>query len=178
MYIIIKMVNKDKLCYYSKSKNVVAGKGQNEFVNDISTYEELNKIDNWRKILSNFYVEPFTYEGKTYNSVELAFQAKKIALVNNEKAYYFTIESNHIIGLGDGSIAQKNRKIVLLNKEQLNHWDTVKHDIMKDITEQRILQSEIYKRVLFLTKDAELWHVIMRKGIVRNKYLEDLRENM
>ena len=88
------------------------------------------------------------------------------------------MESNHIIGLGDGSYAQKNRKIVLLNKEQLDYWDTIKHDIMKDITEQRILQSEIYKRVLKLTKDAELWHVMVRKGIVRNKYLEDLRDNI
>ena len=79
------MENKDKLCYYSKSKNVATGKGQNEFVNDITIYEELNKIYNWRKILSNFYVEPFTYEGKTYNSVEHAFQGKKISLVNNEK---------------------------------------------------------------------------------------------
>jgi hypothetical protein len=26
-----------------------------------------------------------------------------------------------------------------------------------------------------LTRDAELWHVMVRKGIVRNKYLEELR---
>jgi hypothetical protein len=50
------------------------------------------------------------------------------------------------------------------------------NDIMKDITEQRILQSETYKRVLLLTKEAELWHVMIRKGIVRNQYLEDLRD--
>ena len=104
----------DKLCYYSKSKNVNAGRGANEFVNDPAIYSELNKIDNWRKKLSNFYTEPFTYEGKRYNSVEHVFQSYKIALVSKEKAEYFTLDSNHPIGQGDGSVAQKNRKLVVL----------------------------------------------------------------
>jgi predicted NAD-dependent protein-ADP-ribosyltransferase YbiA (DUF1768 family) len=88
----------DKLCYYSKSKNVNAGRGANEFVNDPAIYSELNKIDNWRKKLSNFYTEPFIYEGKRYNSVEHAFQSYKIALVSKEKAEYFTLDSNLPIG--------------------------------------------------------------------------------
>lgn len=172
------MLQQDKLCYYSKSRNVDAGKGKNEFVNDYSNYEELNKIDNWRRILSNFYVEPFTYEDKTFNSVEHAFQSYKIALVDEIKAGFFTLESGHPIGQGDGSIAQKNRKLVILNKEQLEYWDSIKHDIMTNITKQRILQSETYKNVLQLTLNAELWHVIVRKGIVRNKYLEELRDEL
>ena len=172
------MLQQDKLCYYSKSRNVDAGKGKNEFVNDYSNYEELNKIDNWRRILSNFYVEPFIYEDKTFNSVEHAFQSYKIALVDEIKAGFFTLESGHPIGQGDGSIAQKNRKLVILNKEQLEYWDSIKHDIMTNITKQRILQSETYKNVLQLTLNAELWHVIVRKGIVRNKYLEELRDEL
>lgn len=167
--------NQDKLCYYSKSKNVSAGEGCNEYVENKTKYNELNKINNWRHILSNFYSEPFIYNGKTYNTIEHAFQANKIALVDKIKAEYFTLESNHVIGLGDGVIAQKSRKLVMLNKEQLNYWENIKHDIMKNITEQRIIQSEIYRKVLLLTQHAELWHVMMRKGIIRNKYLEDLR---
>jgi predicted NAD-dependent protein-ADP-ribosyltransferase YbiA (DUF1768 family) len=168
----------DKLCYYSKSKNVIAGKGKNEYVNDLSDYDELNKINDWRKILSNFYVEPFMYEGKYYNSVEHAFQAQKIALVDKNKAEWFTLDSNHLIGSSDGLIAQKNRKIVVLNKEQLDYWDTIKNDIMTNITKQRILQSNTYSKVLKLTKNAELWHVIVRKGIIRNEYLENLRNEL
>jgi len=167
----------DKLCYYSKSKNVDAGKGTNEFVNDPAIYSELNKIDNWRKKLSNFYTEPFTYEGKRYNSVEHVFQSYKIALVSKEKAEYFTLDSNHPIGQGDGSVAQKNRKLVVLDNEQLKTWGGIKHDLMKNISLQRILQSDIYKNILLLTGKAELWHVVVRKGIVRNKYLEELRDS-
>jgi len=165
----------DKFCYYSKSRNAPVGKGQNEFVRNSSLYTELDKIENWRRILSNFYTEPFLYKGKNYKSVEHVFQSYKIALVSPEKADYFTMDSQHPIGQGDGAIAQKNRKLVVLNDAQLKHWDTIKHDLMTDITYQRILQSTTYKKVLLLTRDAELWHVMVRKGIVRNKYLEELR---
>jgi len=166
----------DKLCYYSKSKDCLAGQGTNEHVNDPLMYKELNKIPNWRKILSNFYVEPFVYEGKTYNSVEHVFQSYKIALADKEKAEYFTLESNHPIAVGDGSVAQKNRKLVVLQKEHLQQWDSIKFELMKKITLQRILQSDTYKNVLLLTGQAELWHVVVRKGIIRNKYLEELRD--
>lgn len=171
------MEQSDKLCYYSKSKDVKVGKGTNEFINNSSVYKELDKIKNWRQILSNFYTEPFIFEDKIYNSVEHAFQSYKIGLVNKEKADYFTLNSNHPIGLGDGSIAQKNRKLVILNKEQLQHWNKIKHDVMYNITLARIQQSTTYKNILLLTGKAELWHIIVRKGIIRNKYLEELRDS-
>jgi predicted NAD-dependent protein-ADP-ribosyltransferase YbiA (DUF1768 family) len=166
----------DKLCYYSKSADATVGKGKNEFVNNLAIYSELSKIPNWRRILSNFYTEPFIFEENSYNSVEHAFQGYKIALVNKKIAKYFTLNSNHPIGKGDGVIAQKNRKIVILNAEQLAHWDSIKDEIMREITLQRIIQSDLYRNVLLLTHKAELWHVISRKGIVRNIYLEELRE--
>ena len=172
------MEQTDKLCYYSKSKDVIIGKGKNEFINDPSIYKELDKIKNWRQKLSNFYTEPFVFENKIYNSVEHAFQSYKIALVNEEKANYFTLDSNHPIGLGDGYIAQKNRKLVILNKEQLQQWDEIKQNLISKITLERILQSTTYKNILLLTGKAELWHIIARKGIIRNKYLEDLRDGL
>lgn len=166
----------DKLCYYSKSRNAPVGLGANESIKEPSQYFQLDKIENWRRILSNFYCEPFTYKDKQYNSIEHVFQSYKIALVSPEKAHYFSINSNHEIGLGDGALAQKNRKLVVLNKQQLEHWDSIKHELMTDITLQRILQSDIYKTVLLATKNAQLWHIISRKGIVRNQYLEELRD--
>lgn len=172
------MGGEDKLCYYSKSRDAPVGKGQNECIQNPSLYKELGKVDNWRRILSNFYCEPFTYNGKRYHSVEHVFQSYKIALVSPEKADYFTMDSRHPIGLGDGALAQKNRKLAVLNNEQLEQWDMIKYDLMTDITYQRILQSDTYRAVLLATHHAELWHVIVRRGIVRNKYLEDLREKV
>jgi predicted NAD-dependent protein-ADP-ribosyltransferase YbiA (DUF1768 family) len=164
-----------KLFYYSKSRDVAPGKGVNEIVENPKDFNELNNIKDWRKILSNFYVERFLYNGFTYNSVEHAFQSYKIALVDKEKAFFFTIESGNNIGLGLGDVAQKNRKLVKLNKIQLEEWGKIKHDVMIDIVKERVKQSEHYQRVLKSTKNAELWHIQVRKSPIRNKYLEDIR---
>ena len=76
----------DTLFFYSKSKDAFSGKGTNEYVEDGKKYTILVSIKDWRKILSNFYEFPFEYDGKRWNSVEHAFQSKKIELVDKEKA--------------------------------------------------------------------------------------------
>ena len=126
----------DKLFYYSKSKDVNAGKGKNEVVSVPNKYEDLNKIKNWRQILSNFHEYPFTYNNFRYNTIEHCFQSQKIKLVSNEIAHNFTIDSGHIIGQGGGEIARKNRKVVILNEEQLGVWDENKDMIIKDIPKE------------------------------------------
>jgi predicted NAD-dependent protein-ADP-ribosyltransferase YbiA (DUF1768 family) len=166
----------DKLFYYSKSKDARVGRGANEYVFDKSTYTRLGEIKDWRQILSNFYVEPFTFKGKNYNTVEHAFQCEKIKIANPAKAHYFTLDSDHEIGKGDGSIAQKNRKLVKLNDEQIKFWNKNKDSIMIDITRERIRQSDRYRTTLLATLNSELWHIRPRKPAIRNKYLEELRE--
>ncbi len=123
----------DKLFYYSKSKDVDAGKGKNEIVSNPEKYKNLNKIKNWRQILSNFHEYPFIYENFKYNTIEHCFQSQKIKLVDNAIAHNFTIESGHIIGQGGGEVARKNRKVVILNENQLNAWNENKNVIMKNI---------------------------------------------
>ena len=120
------------------SLNVLPGKGLNEIVENPLIYNDLAKIKDQRKILSNFHIYPFLYEGNIYNTIEHAFQAQKIKIVHNNKALLFTINSGHEIGIGDGLIARKNRKICKLNKEQLQLWDNIKHDIMNKITIEKI----------------------------------------
>jgi len=46
---------------------------------------------------------------------------------------------------------------------------------MIDIVKERVRQSEHYQRVLKSTQNAELWHIQVRKSPIRNKYLEDIR---
>ena len=164
-----------KFFYYSKSRDVAPGKGVNEIVENAKDFDDLKNIKDWRKILSNFYVEKFKYNGLTYNSVEHAFQAVKISLVDKDKAFWFTIESGNEIGLGFGDVAQKNRKLIKLNKNQLEEWGKIKYNVLINITKERVKQSEHYQRVLRETKNAELWHIRVRKSAIRNKYLEDIR---
>jgi len=175
---VVDTQQKDILYYFSNSANKKAGSGTNETVQKAEDYKELNEIKDWRKILSNFYVEPFTYEGKRYNTVEHAFQSAKIKIADPDKliANQFTLDSGHRIGQGDGSMARKQRKILTLTPEQLDEWNRKKDKIMKDITRERIKQSDTYRRVLLATNNAELWHIRSPQDPVHNKYLEELRD--
>ena len=61
MTTMIENIKMDTLFYYSKSANKLAGKGVNEEVLNYKIYDELNKIKDWRKILSNLYIHEFIY---------------------------------------------------------------------------------------------------------------------
>lgn len=168
----------DKLFFYSKSRDVDPGKGANEYVKNTEEYIELDYISNWRRILSNFHVAPFKYNGLTFNSIEHVFQAEKIALADPEKAFWFSLESGHEIGQGDGSIAQKNRKLVKLTPQQLEIWNKIKYKIMENAAMEKYSQCEFARKVLKLTNNAQLWHIVSRKQPERFIHLERIRENI
>ena len=169
-------MEEDKLFYYSKSANKQVGKGVNEFVSNYNEYDELNKIKDWRKMLSNFYVAEFNYNGNTYYTAEHAFQAKKIELVDSAKAYFFCIESGNIIGTTkDGNIARKNRKLVILDDESIKIWNEIKHNIMKEILICKFTQNNELSNVLLLTKKAILLHGAKGIPISRQYDLEEVR---
>lgn len=166
----------DKLFFHSKSKNIYAGKGVNEYVSDYKIYEELNNIKDWRKILSNLYNHEFIYEDKIYNSVEHAFQSKKIEIVDKEKAYWFSKNSGNIIGISDGLIARKNRKLVILKSDDLIKWNEIKYKILYEILLAKFTQIPIAKQVLLLTHNAILLHGTRGIPISQQFQLEEVRK--
>jgi predicted NAD-dependent protein-ADP-ribosyltransferase YbiA (DUF1768 family) len=168
---------KDKLYFYSKSADKPKpGKGTNEVVEDPDKYAELAKIVGWRKVLSNFHFCPFKFEGKTYNTIEHVFQAKKIALEDPVKADTFTVESGTDLGKGDGALAQKNRKLIKLSKTSLAKWDDMKDKVMKDAAVAKYKACPEARTVLQHTQNAELWHIVMRKQPTRFVHLEEIRQ--
>ena len=171
-------MTEDKLYFYSKSRDLDVGKGVNEVVENRGLYDELGKIKNWRKVLSNFHMYPFKYEGKIYNTIEHVFQAKKIEIVDKEKAYWFTADSGHEIGLGDGEVARKNRKLVKLNKDELIVWGMMKDQVMYDASIEKYEACEEAREVLKATKNAQLWHIVSRGKPVRFEHLEKIREGI
>ena len=174
----IKRNMNDKLYFYSKSKDVAPGKGANEIVEDANIYADLAKYKDWRKVLSNFHVCPFKYDGYTYNTIEHVFQAKKTELKDKEKAFLFTLESGNEIGLGDGEIARKNRKIVKLNDEELKVWGHMKDQVMHDAAVAKYKACKEARDVLKATNNAQLWHIVSRSKPVRFEHLEKIREKL
>jgi ribA/ribD-fused uncharacterized protein len=166
---------RDKLYFYSKSASVPPGKGTNEHVHELDIYIYKNLPLDFRRVLSNFHVAPFKFHGYTYNTIEHVFQGKKVELVDVKAAHRFTVESGDPIGLGDGAMAQKNRKLVMLSPEDLKKWDAIKWDIMKEAAREKYIQNPEAAKILLNTRDAELWHIVSRQKPVRFKHLEDIR---
>lgn len=172
-------VSNDKLYFHSKSKDVEPGKGVNEVVEDIGEYEVLKGIKGWRQVLSNFHWCPFKFEGYTYNTIEHVFQAKKIELVSPDKALLFTVESGNEIGEGDGGVARKHRKLVVLEKEDLVRWANMRSDVMYRAALAKYKTCREALNVLRATAKAQLWHVVSRSKVHDHfEHLEKVRAEL
>lgn len=166
---------RDRLQFFASSADKAPGKGAGEHLAHPSQYAELAAIPHWRRVLSNFHVCPFVYRGRTYRTIEHAFQAAKIRLADPAAADRFTVESQTELGRGDGLNARKARKMVVLRAADILRWDTTSASVMAEIARKKFAACPDALRVLRLTRDAELWHAAPRMKAVRFKHLELIR---
>ena len=182
--------------FYSKSSNVMPGKGGNnhkdatkkwsEKVSDPTKFDELSRIRDWRKVLSNMWGglpqnedKPlFSLDGYEWASVEHWFHANKFKWRVEEsdeyKEFYekFTFDSGSEIckdaklaltagGRSGKVMGKKYRpKSVVLDP----NWEDKKERIMMNGQKAKYEQDELSKKVLLATKDAKLVHLMLRRG--------------
>lgn len=168
----------DRLFYFSRSANRLPGQGANEYVSDPNRYLDLARTPNWRQILSNFWVAPFEVNGVRWNSVEHMFQGYKINLADPQRAWLFTLNSGSDLGRSEGSVAQRNRKMIVLTPQQLAQWEQLKDSIMYTALKAKFSQNELPKQILLQTRDAELWHSPGRTRPERQFLLERVRNEL
>jgi ribA/ribD-fused uncharacterized protein len=148
----------DRLYFFSGSADLPPGQGVHERVADPVRYAALAGVRHWRRMLSNFWPADFTLGERTYRTVEHAFQAAKIALVDPALADRFALESDTELARGEGAAARKHRKLLLLDEAQLRRWDGRKHAVMREAMHAKFSQREPLRMVLLATLPAELWH--------------------
>jgi len=189
-----KTVNKDEedvFVFMSKSADVKPGKGKQEHVKDKFAYTELSKVPNWRKMFSNFDVAPFEWTGEgvlakpfpagtKWNSIEHAFQGSKFKHYGFKEADKFTMGSGDPIGQGDGAMAQSKRKLKLI--PDMSDWNDLSWKVMASAARAKYSENPDRLRVLKLTGNAKLMHMVTQRGkpseLVEFKHLEEIREEL
>ena len=166
----------DKLYFYSKSRDVYPGRGTNEVAKHPEAYIALRQIPRWRQILSNFSDDCVVrHRGYSYTTIEHAFQAAKIGMVDPDAAHTFALESGSQLSKGSGADAQKQRKMRKLDLEQLRVWERYQPLLLIELWRYKASHCPTFRRVLMGTENAQLWHVQSRKPAVRWKDLEIIR---
>ncbi|MDB4349934.1 NADAR domain-containing protein, partial [Omnitrophica bacterium] len=165
--------------FYSKSKDAKPGKGTNEKIpkDKEDGFKELNKIKDWRRVLSNFYIvsQPFELDGHMWNSVEHYYQAckfKNYTEGSEKHDFYlkFTAESN-------SEVSKDPAKAKSYGGKDTNHKYRPKHILMDDDffngnhkiamekgQRAKYMNDGRSQKVLLLTKNAKLVHTEIVRG--------------
>jgi len=164
----------DVLFFLSNSPTDKPGSGHHEQVRDPEEYASLPP--NFRSMLSNFWVSPFSVEAEQlpaqchrtfprrsrWNTVEHLFQACKIALANPAEASLFSLDSGTNMSKAGGIAARMRRKVVELTKPQLYVWNGIQNQVMLTGLRAKFTQHPDLGEMLYNTKQAVLTHSIER----------------
>ena len=158
--------------FYSKSiDKPLPGKGSGEKIPNerMKEYTELATIPQWRKKLSNFWVEPFTLDNHKWATVEHFFEASKFKRGHPDFYLSFSLDSgtdiskDPLMAKGAGGKSGKYKSELLRPVEVTVDADFAGQKLKKAIYDAqyaKFTQSDDLKALLLATNDAKLVHFI------------------
>ena len=171
--------------FSARSADAKPGKGKSTCEKIESTrepeFKDLQKIKNWRKVLSNFHKSPFTLDGRDWYSVEHYFQGSKFKNDNPDFYNKFSLQDKTSTFNKDpvkaksagGKTGITTIKVQTPNgikkKKVRLRPENIKADIdymqtrskrMKESQMAKYKQNAHARKVLMLTKDAKLLHIV------------------
>jgi predicted NAD-dependent protein-ADP-ribosyltransferase YbiA (DUF1768 family) len=159
--------------FYSKSSDKpLPGKGAGEKIASkrVKEFSDLTSMIGWRKVLSNFYIDPFELDGHRWNSVEHFYHASKFKRNNPEFYLQFSLDSNSDISQDPVLAKAAGGKTGKFKGKLIRPRDIVIDEDFftsgRNVTEMergqlaKYTQSSRARSVLKATKNAKLQHYV------------------